>query len=102
NERQNNEQTEDRTIIYTKIRKDERVKEFNIKQLKRNDVCCAHGALRLWLMDSHCEKNEEGSIWWNFSHNRALGSLGCSGELKELIVQTGMEDEFGRNTKGIQ
>jgi hypothetical protein len=45
---------EDRTIIHTKIRKGKRVKEFNIRLLRRDDVCCAHGALKLWLMDSHC------------------------------------------------
>ncbi|KAA6391179.1 MAG: hypothetical protein EZS28_013295 [Streblomastix strix] len=49
-------------------------------------------------MDSHCGKNEEGSIWWDFARNRALGSLGCSSELKELTGQAGVDDEFGGNT----
>ncbi|KAA6366075.1 MAG: hypothetical protein EZS28_038399 [Streblomastix strix] len=92
------EQSEDKTIIHTKVRKGKRIKEFNIKMLKRNHVCCVNGALRLWLMDSHCGKGQEGSIWWNFSHNRALGSLGCSSELKELILQADIDDEFGGNT----
>ncbi|KAA6358060.1 MAG: hypothetical protein EZS28_046414 [Streblomastix strix] len=92
------QQMEDRTIIHTKIRKGKRVKEFNIRLLRRDDVCCAHGALKLWLMDSHCGKSEEGSIWWDFARNRALGSIGCSSELKELIVQAGVDDDFGGNT----
>ncbi|KAA6325733.1 MAG: hypothetical protein EZS28_054033, partial [Streblomastix strix] len=92
------QQLEDRTIIQTKVKKGKKIREFSIKFLMRNDICCAHEALRLWLMDSHCGKCEEGSIWWDFTHNRVLGCLGCSNELKELIGQAEVDDEFGGNT----
>ncbi|KAA6368061.1 MAG: hypothetical protein EZS28_036412 [Streblomastix strix] len=74
------QQIEDRTTIHTKVRKGKKIKEFNIKFLKRNDVCCAHEDLKLWLMDSQLWKD-----------------LGCSSELKELIGQVGVDDVFGGN-----
>ncbi|KAA6373948.1 MAG: hypothetical protein EZS28_030524 [Streblomastix strix] len=49
-------------------------------------------------MDSHCGRSQEGNIWWDFTRSRALGSFGCSSELKEQIMQARMDDEFDGNT----
>ncbi|KAA6379191.1 MAG: hypothetical protein EZS28_025282, partial [Streblomastix strix] len=92
------QQMEDRIIIHTKIRKDKKVKKFNIRLLRRDDVSCVHGALKLWLMDSHYGRSEEGNIQPGFARDRALGSIRCRSELKELIVQAGLDDDFGGNT----
>ncbi|KAA6358577.1 MAG: hypothetical protein EZS28_045896, partial [Streblomastix strix] len=98
NENGDIKQMEDRTIIHTRVKKGKKIREFNIKFLKRNDVCCAHEALRLWLMDSHCGKGQESSIWRGLTRNRVLGSMGCSSELRELVVYARVDDEFGGNT----
>ncbi|KAA6386029.1 MAG: hypothetical protein EZS28_018442, partial [Streblomastix strix] len=48
-------------------------------------------------MMNHFGKGQEANIWRDFGRNRVLCSLGCSSDLKELIIQAELDDKFGGN-----
>ncbi|KAA6369963.1 MAG: hypothetical protein EZS28_034510, partial [Streblomastix strix] len=87
-----------RTVIQTKVKKGKKVRSFEIIFKRKDDVCCAAKAIELWLIDKDCTKRNDVGIWLDFEKKRTLGSIGCSKELKIIIMDAGVSKEYAGST----
>ncbi|KAA6392865.1 MAG: hypothetical protein EZS28_011609 [Streblomastix strix] len=92
--RKNIEIDQQQMRIKTVVKKRKKPKEFVITFMRRQSICCPVAAMEKWLNAKECTKEMNEGIWLDYDKGRILGGIGCSKELRKLLDDIGVDQEF--------